>query len=301
MQVLVHSQQTKRVPGTGLAIQVTDTNLEGIGSYRYGSRGQNLGTNSYLYIPRSVYEPGAERVVRQRRHNFKAGVPPEGFRHRRCRPEPGPEPDQPGAGPTRSATGVPTNVTIWAVPYGWEEWGTDISVFAQDQWTLGRATLNLGLRYNDVKSSTGGYTLPAGPFVPERRSRCIENVPHWRNLNPRVGLAYDLFGTGRTAFKVSLGRYTPQVRSTNAAAPAVSVSPSTTRTWNDANGNYVPDCVLLNPQPTASAASGTTSRSARTWCRTRNAPDAIEGFNLPGRTTGRVRRPSSTSCDREWR
>ena len=27
------------------------------------------------------------------------------------------------------------------------------------------------------------------------------------NLSPRVGAAYDLFGTGRTALKVALGRY----------------------------------------------------------------------------------------------
>ena len=73
MQVLATSQQTKRVPGTGFAIQVTDTDLEGIGSYRYGSRGQNLGTNSYLYIPRSVYEPGVNVSYISGRHNFKAG------------------------------------------------------------------------------------------------------------------------------------------------------------------------------------------------------------------------------------
>ena len=190
----------------------------------------------------------------------------------------------------------PTNVTIWAVPFVWEEWGTDVSVFAQDQWTLGRATLNLGLRYNEVKNSTGGYTLPAGPFVPERPIPLFENVPHWKNVNPRVGLAYDVFGSGRTAFKVSLGRYTPQVRSTNAAAPAVSVSPSTTRSWNDTNGNYVPDCALLNPAA---------ERRMRTveQPRVRDEPGAEQECarmrlkaSTFSHTTGRRRRPSSTSC-----
>ena len=279
MQVLVHSQQTKRVPGTGLAIQVTDTNLEGIGSYRYGSRGQNLGTNSYLYIPRSVYEPGVNVSYVSGRHNMKAGFLLRDFatgdvdRNR--------DPHQINQGMTYTFNNRrPTNVTIWAVPFVWEEWGTDISVFAQDQWTLGRTTLNLGLRYNDVRSSTGGYTLPSGPFVPERPIPLYENVPHWKNINPRVGLAYDVFGSGRTAFKVSLGRYTPQVRSTNASAPAVSVSPSTTRSWNDANGNYVPDCALLNPSPNGECGQWNNLAFGTNVVPNRNAPDAIEGVNL---------------------
>ena len=120
--------------------------------------------------------------------------------------------------------GVPTNVTIWAVPFAWEEQGQDISLYAQDQWTLGRATLNLGVRYNEVNNSTGGYTLAAGPFVPERVIAEVKNTPHWRNLNPRAGVAYDVFGTGKTAVKASLGRYTSQVRSTNGCSRRVGLA-----------------------------------------------------------------------------
>jgi len=31
--------------------------------------------------------------------------------------------------------------------------------------------------------------------------------PEWTDLNPRLSASYDLFGTGKTAVKVSLGRY----------------------------------------------------------------------------------------------
>ena len=283
LQLLGHLQETTRVPGTGNAIQVTDTGL----NYRYGSRGLNLGTSSYLTIPRAVYEPGLNVTYVTGAHNFKTG-----FLVRRfttgdvSRNTDGSY--QINQGMTYTFRNrVPTNVTIWAVPFVWEERGQDVSAFVQDQWTMGRATLNLGVRYNEVNNSTGGYTLAAGPFVPERQIPEVKNTPHWRNLNPRVGVAYDLFGTGRTAVKVSLGRYTSQVRSTNMAAPAVSVSPSTNRSWNDTmfgpadprSGNYIPDCDLRSPVTNGECGPWSNLAFGTALVPTRNADDAVSGFN----------------------
>jgi hypothetical protein len=57
--------------------------------------------------------------------------------------------------------------------------------------------------------------------VPE--APAVNNVPHFRNLSPRVGFAYDLFGTGRTAVKASLGHYPDRVVSA-AANPVVNLT-----------------------------------------------------------------------------
>ena len=81
-----------------------------------------------------------------------------------------------------------------------------------------------------------------------------EHIPHWRNLSPRVGAAYDLFGDGRTAVKASLGRY-PDIIRVSPANPVNPFSLTTNRTWNDTllgagdprSGNFRPDCDLLNP------------------------------------------------------
>jgi hypothetical protein len=110
----------------------------------------------------------------------------------------------------------------------------------------------------------------------------VKNRPHWRNLNPRVGVAYDLFGTGRTAVKASLGRYNPALRSTTTNPPAAGISPNTNRTWNDANGNFVPDCDLLNPNANGECGNWSDRTFGQNIIPVREAPDAIEGFNKQG-------------------
>jgi hypothetical protein len=66
-----------------------------------------------------------------------------------------------------------------------------------------------------------------------------------------MGVSLDLFGTGKTAVKVTFGRYPPDTAGTgaidNVGNPAANVATSTSRAWTDANRNYAPDCDLFNP------------------------------------------------------
>ncbi|MEP7306343.1 MAG: hypothetical protein ABJA98_12570 [Acidobacteriota bacterium] len=81
----------------------------------------------------------------------------------------------------------------------------------------------------------------------------------FNDLTPRLGLAYDLFGNGKTAVKVTLGKY-------NEASSVAGVysnlntlnrlSTTTTRSWTDANGNFAADCDLMNPLAQDNRASG---------------------------------------------
>src|SRR4029450_1491214 len=77
------------------------------------------------------------------------------------------------------------------------------------------------------------------------------------DITVRAGATYDLFGGGTTALKVTLGRYlegagiSGNYANTN---PTLRLPQTTmvfgtagvTRSWIDANGNFVPDCDLLN-------------------------------------------------------
>ena len=285
----IHHQTSKRVPGVDAdVIQIT----EQANNFRYGSRGTSLAAGgSYTHNPRRLYQGRFAVSYVTGAHRFKSGINVRNFREGNLAKNR--DPNQ--INQARDYTfrnRVPVSVRIWAVPHGYEESLTDVAFYGQDQWTIGKATLNLGLRYNDVSAETPEQIIVAGPFVPERRFPPTSNVPHWRNLDPRMGLAYDLFGTGRTALKVSLGRYSSQLI-TAASNPARNVAASATRTWDDntfpvgdpRRGNYVPDCVLGTSVPGANGECGAMSdlNFGKEILGTRYAADALEGFNRQDR------------------
>lgn len=144
--------------------------------------------------------------------------------------------------------GAPVSVVLYASPSHTRTMAHNIGLYAQDQWTLRRLTLNLGLRYDSYRGHAQDVTTPAGPFVPERRFDKTANLVDLEDLNARMGAAYDLFGNGRTAVKAFLGRFVVGGEIADLPAqPALSVVTSATRTWNDRNGDFVPQESELGP------------------------------------------------------
>ena len=111
--------------------------------------------------------------------------------------------------------------------------------YAQEAWTLGRMTLQGALRL-DIASSIfpeaqiGGVPfLPSGDDVPGNQGRRRVSGSHAAG-----GVAYDVFGNGKTAVKVSFGRYLEAAQNGGlfvASRPTSRVSTTATRTWTDAN------------------------------------------------------------------
>ena len=79
-------------------------------------------------------------------------------------------------------------------------------MFAQDKWTRDRLTLTFGGRYDYLNARRLDEPAPAGRFVPAREAAAITCVPCWNDWSVRLGGAYDLFGTGKTALKASVGQ-----------------------------------------------------------------------------------------------
>jgi Carboxypeptidase regulatory-like domain len=143
--------------------------------------------------------------------------------------------------------GVPTSMTLFASRNNEAHLKHDMSLFAQDQWIVQRLTLNLGLRFDWLRSRVAAVDNPADALFPAYRSPAVDNVPNWRDLNPRVGAAYDLFGNGKTAIKGGINRYVAGASTSVAQTFGPQANFSTTRTWSDANGNRAPDCDLRSP------------------------------------------------------
>ena len=76
----------------------------------------------------------------------------------------------------------------------------DSGIYVQDTWTIKRLTLNPGVRVEYYNAQMKAIAVPAGRFVPARYFPEEKNLPNWNNdVAPRFSVAYDLFGTGKTA------------------------------------------------------------------------------------------------------
>ncbi|HEV8317910.1 MAG TPA: carboxypeptidase regulatory-like domain-containing protein [Vicinamibacterales bacterium] len=144
--------------------------------------------------------------------------------------------------------GSPVALTQWASPSAALSTISTLGIFAQDQWTIKRLTLNLGLRYDQFKGLVPEQDRPGGFFVPALHVDRIENTPDYKDISPRLGTAYDLFGNGKTAVKWSLGRYLAALGPTAAQLtnPTTLLVRSANRTWTDLNKDFIPDCDLKN-------------------------------------------------------
>jgi hypothetical protein len=153
----------------------------------------------------------------------------------------------------RFNNGVPNRLTLRATPIQVDtDIDADHGLFAQDKWTIRRLTVNVGLRYDYLHIAYPETHVGPGEFAPNRDVTFPKaDGVHWHDMSPRTGLSYDLFGDGKTALKVTLNKYMDYQGASGPfgreSAPSAGIVPSTSRTWTDANGNFVPDCVLLNP------------------------------------------------------
>ena len=178
--------------------------------------------------------------------------------------------------------GVPEAINLAAYPHHHvSKIRVDLGIYAQDQWTVDRLTLNLGVRFDYLNGYNPAQCRPAGDFTPEFCFDEEGNQPLWKDISPRVGAAYDLFGDGQTALKVSLGRYvTPSATQVaNLTNPAAAIAAGTSRSWTDTNGDFLVDCdVVLSAAngecgPIANQLFGTVVQ------QTRLAEDVTEGWH----------------------
>ena len=183
------------------------------------------------------------------------------------------------------ANGVPTSLTMFADHAADNAFENDFTaLYAQDQWTFRRLTLQGGLRFEHIASFYPEGRIGQDRFVPAELVFPAQDAGVGpKDINPRMGGAYDVFGTGRTAVKFSFGRYpTP----TNAyeiygrlQQPAFRVAANTARAWNDANRNFIPDCDLLNLGANGECGAGNPNFGRAVFATTYD-PEVLNGWNV---------------------
>ena len=175
-------------------------------------------------------------------HNFKTG-----FEHRwgNVGLDPGPM-----AADIRTYfhfDGLPIGAMVLGTPLGDLATGFnggidyDTAVFAQDSWTLNNWTLNLGVRGDFFSAGVKEQFAPAGAWTPERDYPAFPG-PAWNTVVGRFGVAYDVFGDGRTAIKALANKYlasqsTTQAMFRNPLASFTWSAQQEFRSWSDLDGN----------------------------------------------------------------
>ena len=80
--------------------------------------------------------------------------------------------------------------------------------YAQEQWTIGRMTLQGAVRLRPrVELLPGAGRSDRRGSCPPDRVPETEGVKGYNDISPRLGLAYDVFGNGRTSLKFNFGKY----------------------------------------------------------------------------------------------
>ncbi len=177
--------------------------------------------------------------------------------------------------------GLPQSVTLRTPLDQRDGIRNDLGLYAQDRWTLGRATVNAGLRYDWFVGEVLDETLPASRWNAATNFSGF-TVQNWKDLSPRIGVSYDLFGNGKTAVKASFARYVNGEAVATAAAnnPQTTVGNTDTRIWNDSNGDFT----IFNPSGTVQAGELGPSTNANfgklVAASTTTDPAVLNGFGV---------------------
>jgi len=155
------------------------------------------------------------------------------------------------------AAAVPNQLTEYANPLtAVSNEDHDFGAFVQDVWRVSRYTVNGAIRYDWFKTSFPDQSAGPGLLFPTRNVTCA-NTPtfcaqdnlNWKDLTYRMGVAWDIQGNGKTAFKAAVNKYLLGQTLNGLGTspnPSNALVTSANRTWNDANHNYIPDeCASL--------------------------------------------------------
>jgi hypothetical protein len=170
------------------------------------------------------------------------------------------------------------------------------AVYVQDQWTQGRATLQAALRFDRAWSwfpaehngAPETSVFNPSPITFPRTT----GVTGYNDITPRFGITYDLFGTGKTSLKVNVGKYLQAANNQEnytISNPALdgrinrrgpNFQTNASRRFVDFDGDHVPDCNLLDPNPNNECIAADLGNFANPNALTIVNPEVLHGWGV---------------------
>jgi hypothetical protein len=119
---------------------------------------------------------------------------------------------------------------------------TNVSAYVQDTLTHGRATFQLGLRYDYNHDKALGASIAANPILPAWLPAITfggaDPKVRFHDVSPRVGMTLDVQGDGKTIAHANYARYFGQVGTGGISGQINPVTAASVRfPWTDANGD----------------------------------------------------------------
>jgi len=181
---------------------------------------------------------------------------------------------------------VPNQFTIRLPNWQTADRTVQHSAYVQDQWTRRRLTLQGAIRYDHAYSwspAEHNGTTDTSPWnaQPLTFPRTV-SVRGFDDITPRMGAAYDVFGTGRTALKVNLGKYLDAATNDSNYTennPANRIQTTLSRGWTDNDGDRVVDCDILNPVAQGPTTTGHVDTCAATTGNSLRFANTLTGLD----------------------
>jgi len=186
-----------------------------------------------------------------------------------------------------------TNRAPASFTVGLQDWSTSdvtesAAIYGQDTWTHNRLTVQGALRFDRAWSFSpadhnGTTTITPYNTAAITFERTV-GVSSYKDFSPRVGVAYDVFGTGKTAIKMNFGRYlSPATNDQNYPLnnPANRIRTTLQRNWTD-DGDKVVNCNILNPAQNGecAATSGANLNFGQPVITSRVGDDILSGWGV---------------------
>ena len=196
----------------------------------------------------------------------------------------------------RVNNGVPNRLTQRIAP--WQDGNRTRydGFYIQDQYTRSRLTLQGALRFEHAWSyfpaGSSGMVIIDQPgdsrWIGQSFTLPEKDGANYKDLAPRMGLAYDVFGDGKTSVKANYSKYWRSASNDDLytiSNPSTTFAENTNRTWIDGNANFIPDCDLTSGSSQDNRAAGgdlcggwTNSNFGSLASSTTIDPDVLSGW-----------------------